>query len=118
PAAGPRILEAVAAWQVADILAGTPRPISSSSRRIAYKTGTSYGYRDAWSVGFDGRHVIGVWAGAADNRSIPGLTGITAAAPALFDAFAQSGLPPVNPPAPPIGATHLAADALPAGLRR
>lgn len=118
PSPGPRILDAISAWQVADILAGTPRPLSGSSRRIAYKTGTSYGYRDAWAVGFDGRYVIGVWAGVADNRSIPGLTGITAAAPALFDAFARSRLPVVSPLPPPEGAAPLRAEELPVGLRR
>ena len=44
-----------AAWYVADILAGVPPPANGSPGRIAYKTGTSYGYRDAWAIGFDGK---------------------------------------------------------------
>ncbi len=60
--------------------------------RIAYKTGTSYGYRDAWSVGFDRKHTIGVWVGRADNGAVPGLVGRLVAAPILFDAFARIGL--------------------------
>ena len=59
--------------------------------RIAFKTGTSYGYRDAWSVGFDGRITIGVWVGRPDGAPVPGLVGRTAAAPILFDAFARTG---------------------------
>ena len=59
--------------------------------RIAFKTGTSYGYRDAWSVGFDGRMTIGVWVGRPDGAPVPGLVGRTAAAPILFDAFARTG---------------------------
>lgn len=59
--------------------------------RIAFKTGTSYGYRDAWSIGFDGRVTIGVWVGRPDGAPVPGLIGRTAAAPILFDAFARTG---------------------------
>ena len=51
----------------------------------------SYGYRDAWSVGFDGKRTIGVWVGRPDGAPVPGLVGRTAAAPILFDAFARSG---------------------------
>ncbi|MEZ5809937.1 MAG: penicillin-binding protein 1C [Rhizobiaceae bacterium] len=115
---GPRVLDAAAAWHVSDILSGVARPAASPPRRIAYKTGTSYGYRDAWSIGFDGRYVVGVWAGSADNRSVAGLTGITAAAPILFEAFERSGLAPVPLPTAPAGALRLAAHELPAGLRR
>ena len=46
---------------------------TASPGRIAFKTGTSYGYRDAWSVGFDGRHTIGVWVGRPDGAPVPGL---------------------------------------------
>ncbi|TMJ46853.1 MAG: penicillin-binding protein 1C, partial [Alphaproteobacteria bacterium] len=56
-----RLLDQVAAWQVANVLMGTPPPENGVHGRIAFKTGTSYGYRDAWSVGFDGRMTIGVW---------------------------------------------------------
>ena len=62
--------------------------------RIAFKTGTSYGYRDAWAVGFDGRATIGVWVGRPDGAPVPGLVGRASAAPILFDAFARSGFAP------------------------
>ncbi len=57
----------------------------SSSPNIAWKTGTSFGFRDAWAVGTTPEYVIGVWAGNADGEGRPGLTGVTAAAPILFD---------------------------------
>ena len=82
-----RLLSNVAAWYVTDILKDAPPPASAKGGRIAYKTGTSYGYRDAWAIGFDGRYTIGVWVGRPDSAATPGLTGRTAAAPMLFDAF-------------------------------
>jgi penicillin-binding protein 1C len=72
---------------VADILLGTPAPDGMAGEGIAYKTGTSYGFRDAWAVGFDGRLVIGVWVGRADGTAVPDLTGRNAAAPILFEVF-------------------------------
>ena len=89
--AGSPVLEPLAAWYVADILAGTPPPVNGSPGRIAYKTGTSYGYRDAWSLGFDGRHVVGIWVGRPDGSPVPGLSGIMTAAPILFEAFDRIG---------------------------
>ncbi|MBY0380710.1 MAG: penicillin-binding protein 1C [Xanthobacteraceae bacterium] len=86
-----RLLDAGAAWQVGQVLIGTPPPENAVAHRIAFKTGTSYGYRDAWSVGFDGRYVIGVWVGRPDGAPVPGLIGRAAAAPVLFDAFARTG---------------------------
>jgi len=59
----------------------------SSSQRIAWKTGTSFGFRDAWSVGLTPNYVICVWVGNADGEGRPGLTGIEAAAPLMFDIF-------------------------------
>ncbi len=59
----------------------------SSSRKIAWKTGTSYGLRDAWAVGITPRYAAGVWVGNADGEGRPGLTGISAAAPVLFELF-------------------------------
>jgi penicillin-binding protein 1C len=97
-------MEPAAAWYVADILRGTPPPENAPGGRIAFKTGTSYGYRDAWSVGFDGKRTIGVWVGRPDGAPVPGLTGRTAAAPILFDAFARSGRLPAPLPPPPRGA--------------
>jgi len=85
------VLDERAAWYVASILAGAPGPDHVSPGSIAFKTGTSYGYRDAWAVGFDGRRTIGVWVGRPDGAPVPGLIGRVAAAPILFDAFARTG---------------------------
>jgi penicillin-binding protein 1C len=96
-----RLVDPVAAWYVADTLLGAPAPLNALPGRIAYKTGTSYGYRDAWAVGFDRRHTIGIWVGRADNGAVPGLVGRVVAAPILFDAFARLGVDPrlfVQPP--------------------
>ena len=59
----------------------------SSSKKIAWKTGTSFGMRDAWSVGVNGRYTVGIWAGNASGEGRPELTGTTAAAPVMFDIF-------------------------------
>jgi penicillin-binding protein 1C len=113
-----RLLDQVAAWQVGNVLIGTPPPENGVRNRIAFKTGTSYGYRDAWSVGFDGRITIGVWVGRPDGAPAPGIVGRTAAAPILFDAFARTGKLPAPLPKPPKG-TLLASNArLPLPLRR
>jgi penicillin-binding protein 1C len=96
-----RLIDPVAAWYVVHALTGTPPPENAVGGRIAYKTGTSYGYRDAWSIGFDGKRTIGVWVGRPDGAPIPGLIGRVAAAPILFDAFARTGRTPAQlPPAP------------------
>jgi len=58
-----------------------------SSEPIAWKTGTSFGFRDAWAVGITPRYVVGVWAGNADGEGRPGIVGVKAAAPVLFDVF-------------------------------
>ncbi|WP_020174264.1 penicillin-binding protein 1C [Methyloferula stellata] len=86
-----RIAEPVAAWYVADILRGAPPPLNAPAGRIAYKTGTSYGFRDAFAVGFDKAYTIAVWIGRPDNAAVPGLVGRQVAAPILFDAFARLG---------------------------
>ena len=94
------LVDPVAAWYVADILRGAPAPANAPQGRLAFKTGTSYGYRDAWAVGFDRRHTIAVWVGRADNAAVPGLVGRAVAAPLLFDAFARIGLDPEPFPRP------------------
>jgi penicillin-binding protein 1C len=104
-AEGQRLISAVAAWEVADILAGLAPPPGAPSNRLAYKTGTSYGHRDAWAIGFDGRHVIGVWMGRADGTPVPGAFGAEAAAPVLFQAFNR--LKPQLDPQPPAPAATL-----------
>jgi penicillin-binding protein 1C len=85
---------------VADILADVPPPTIGARGRIAYKTGTSYGYRDAWSIGFDGRNAIGT------------------AAPVLFEAFDKLGSDraPLSPA--PRGALIASNGDLPAPLKR
>jgi penicillin-binding protein 1C len=59
----------------------------SSTRSVAWKTGTSYGHRDAWAIGLNPRYVVAVWAGNASGEGRPNLTGISVAAPILFDIF-------------------------------
>ena len=59
----------------------------TSLRKVAWKTGTSYGSRDAWAIGITPDHVVGVWAGNADGTSAPGLTGALTAGPVMFDLF-------------------------------
>jgi penicillin-binding protein 1C len=114
---GARVVSAVAAWQVADILSGLPPPPGAPENRLAYKTGTSYGHRDAWAVGFDGRHVIGVWMGRADGTPVPGSFGAEVAAPVLFEAFGRLK-PALDPLPPPPPSTLLVANAqLPQPLR-
>lgn len=61
----------------------------TGAERIAWKTGTSYGHRDAWAIGVTDRFAVGVWTGNASGEGRPGLTGTLAAAPLLFDAFAS-----------------------------
>lgn len=96
-----RFLSETAAWRIADILSRVPPPEAANGEGVAYKTGTSYGYRDAWAVGFDGRHVIGVWVGRADGTPVPGITGYLAASPILFDAFQRIGPERARLPGPP-----------------
>lgn len=59
----------------------------TSTQQVAWKTGTSFGFRDGWAIGVTPRYVVAVWAGNADGEGRAGLTGISAAAPVLFDIF-------------------------------
>jgi penicillin-binding protein 1C len=59
----------------------------SSSKTIAWKTGTSFGHKDAWAIGLDAKYTVGIWVGNADGSSRANLTGISTAAPVLFDVF-------------------------------
>lgn len=112
------VMAAAANWQVADILSGVSAPQGVPRVPIAYKTGTSYGYRDAWAIGFDGRHVLGVWVGRPDAAPVPGLSGIETAAPLLFEAFVRTGLKPTNFRQPPPGLVTPPRGALPYALRK
>jgi penicillin-binding protein 1C len=95
PAAHPRqVVSAAAAYLITDILAQRTRPDlpvdAASSRhlpRIAWKTGTSYGRRDAWSIGYNRDYTIGVWVGNFSGQGSPALTGADVASPLLFDLF-------------------------------
>ncbi|SEE30247.1 penicillin-binding protein 1C [Rhizobiales bacterium GAS188] len=118
PGAATRFTEAVPSWYVADILKGALPPTNGIAGRIAFKTGTSYGYRDAWAAGFDRRTTIAVWVGRPDNGAVPGLVGRVAAGPILFDAFARLGRDVESIPAP-LGAIFARSTAaLPPPLRR
>lgn len=113
-----RLLDPVAAWYVGNILLGAPPPDNAPYGRIAFKTGTSYGYRDAWAIGFDGRMTVGVWVGRPDGAPVPGLVGRASAAPILFEAFARSGAAPAALPRAPRGAIFAASNKLPPPLQR
>ncbi len=80
------------------VMLGLTRPTSqigwgsfASSKQVAWKTGTSFGFKDAWAVGLTNRYVVGVWVGNADGEGRPGLTGVGAAAPILFDVIGRLG---------------------------
>ncbi|WP_264213954.1 penicillin-binding protein 1C [Leisingera thetidis] len=113
-----RLISPEAAWQVGSILRGLPVPPGARAGAIAYKTGTSYGHRDAWAVGWDGRHAIGVWIGRADGTPVPGIFGGSLAAPVLFEAFGRlkPALEPLPPPPP--SALIVSSAELPLPLRR
>ncbi|MFB9949705.1 penicillin-binding protein 1C [Rhizobium puerariae] len=115
---GEPLLEPQAVWNVTDVLSDILPPQGSRRLGIAYKTGTSYGYRDAWSVGYDGRYVLGVWVGRPDNGAVPGIAGYQTAAPILFEAFSKSGVPVASLPPAPAGAMRLAQADLPISQRR
>ena len=70
-----RVTDTVAAYYIDDILRGAPPPPNALSGRIAFKTGTSYGFRDALAIGYDKQTTIAVWVGRPDNGATPGLIG-------------------------------------------
>lgn len=85
------ITEPLALWYTFEALKEVNRPdeldwrLIHSVRMAAWKTGTSYGFRDAWAVGMTPEYTIGVWAGNAQGQGVPGLTGARTAGPVLFD---------------------------------
>ncbi len=113
-----RMMSEVAAWQLGDILRGLAPPSGARAGVLAYKTGTSYGHRDAWAIGWDGQHVIGVWMGRADGTPVPGAFGGELAAPVLFEAFGRLKPEISAPPPPPAATLILGAAELPLPLRR
>ena len=112
------VLSPDAAWRVADILAGVAPPDGALRNGVAWKSGTSFGYRDSWAIGFDGRHVLGVWTGRPDGAPSPGMTGRLAAAPLLFAAFQRLPLKREPLPRSPPGTQRLSAGDLPFALKR
>jgi penicillin-binding protein 1C len=123
---GHALMSPLAAWYVTRILDETPPParwLAAGNRRqashVAYKTGTSYGYRDAWAIGTNARFTVGVWVGRPDGAFSAGRMGRDAAAPILFQIFDQ--LPLAESAAadtPPAGAILGSTNDLPANLRR
>lgn len=113
-----RVISEVAAWHLSDILRGLTPPRGGQPGVLAYKTGTSYGHRDAWAIGYDGQHVIGVWMGRPDGTPVPGAFGGALAAPVLFEAFGhlKAEFKPFAPPPP--DTLILGAAELPLPLRR
>jgi penicillin-binding protein 1C len=119
--AGPpkdRFLSPSAAWQVGHILAGLAPPPGAAQHRLAYKTGTSYGHRDAWALGFDVRIVAGVWIGRPDGTPVPGAFGGDLAAPILFELVGLAGDAAVPLPPPPPETLILDTANLPQNLRQ
>ena len=88
------LLSAASIWFTYEAMSALNRPEEEadwqqfeSMKRVAWKTGTSYGGRDAWAIGTTPRYVVGVWVGNASGEGRPGLTGVGFAAPVLFDLF-------------------------------
>ena len=87
-----RLLSPGAAWILREVLESNPRPgygagtFDVGSRpRVAWKTGTSYGYRDAWAIGGTRRYTVGVWVGRPDGTPLPGQYGAVTALPLMFE---------------------------------
>ena len=88
------LLSAASVWLTFNALVEVNRPEEeagwkyfSSSEKIAWKTGTSFGFRDGWAIGTTSQYVVGVWVGNADGEGRPGLVGVATAAPLMFDIF-------------------------------
>ncbi len=88
-----KLYNAAAIWQTFEVIKEVNRPEEidwrniPSMQKIAWKTGTSYGFRDAWAVGVTPKYVVGVWVGNANGEGRPGLTGAKTAGPVMFDIF-------------------------------
>lgn len=124
------IMQPASAWYLTRILEDMPPPPGmlaprnrAQGRTVAYKTGTSYGFRDAWAIGYDSAYTVGIWVGRPDGSFSPGRMGRDAAAPVLFEVFDM--LPrPQGPPSivfaakPPAGVLQASNAGLPLPLRR
>jgi penicillin-binding protein 1C len=122
---GHTLMSPLAAWYVTNILDEAPPParwLASTNRRnastVAYKTGTSYGFRDAWAVGYNARYTVGVWVGRPDGAFSAGRMGREAAAPILFQIFDQLPHGESAASEPPEGAILGGTNDLPVNLRR
>lgn len=94
PARPVSLLSPAAVWLTNQILTLVERPdlgqawaLTRDIPRVAWKTGTSFGHRDAWAIGFSGRHIIGVWVGNLTGEAVQGISGAQNAGPLLFDLF-------------------------------
>ncbi len=92
------VVKAASVWHTFQAMQSLERPAESgeweqfvSSKKIAWKTGTSFGFRDAWSIGISPRYTVGVWVGNADGEGRPNLIGIYTAAPLMFEIFDELG---------------------------
>ena len=88
------VLSTAAVWHAFNAMVELNRPEAesgwrsfASTRRLAWKTGTSFGFRDAWAIGCNPQYVVAVWVGNADGEGRPGIIGVEAAAPLMFDVF-------------------------------
>ncbi len=88
------IIDAGSAYITLETLTNVNRPLSDqawkyydSSQKIAWKTGTSFGNKDAWAIGTTSKYVVGVWIGNSDGEGRPDLTGVGSAAPLMFSVF-------------------------------
>ncbi|WP_430814383.1 penicillin-binding protein 1C [Carboxylicivirga sp. RSCT41] len=92
----PKVVSAASVYHTFEALTNVQRPVEetgwenfSSGRKIAWKTGTSFGFRDAWAVGVTPEYTVGVWVGNASGEGRPGIIGGSAAAPILFELYRQ-----------------------------
>ncbi|MFF7707735.1 peptidoglycan glycosyltransferase PbpC [Pseudomonas sp. NPDC007930] len=109
------MMSAGAAWVVRRVLSGQARPDQAAELAprpgLMFKTGTSYGFRDAWAIGVGPRYLVGVWVGRPDGTPVPGQFGLATAAPLLFQVHdllmqrdgPRTGLPPIEPMPPGVG---------------
>jgi len=131
PAGAPvAIMQPSSAWYLTRILEDMPPPPGmlaprnrAQGRTVAYKTGTSYGFRDAWAIGYDSAYTVGVWVGRPDGSFSPGRMGRDAAAPVLFEVFDMLPRPQGAPSIvfaakPPAGVLQASNADLPLPLRR
>ncbi|WP_051305671.1 penicillin-binding protein 1C [Desulfogranum mediterraneum] len=118
------LLSPLAAWYLDQIL--REMPLSAPERgawgrrsRLRYKTGTSYGFRDAWAIGYDREYTVGVWLGRPDGGYGQGLSGANSAVPVLRQVFAALPVSRLHPQeaAPPTGALLLGHAELPPALQ-